>query len=479
MTEIELLAEKPTASPTRGHYRDELNFAEFPLAALADTIPCGQKTLVYTDTIFDRGRNEPVNRKLTITASDEYGLPTALDDEVILGLVQLTAKSNFTSKKIHFTRYELIKELDWRDESKSYERIEQSLRRWLGVTLYYDKAWWSKEESCWVNESFHILEQVTLFDKERRERRKRANPEDSLAGKSSFVWNEVVFNSFKSGYLKQLDFDLYKRLKSPIAKRMYRFLDKRFYHRARLEFELREFACEKIGLSRKYHNGEIKRLLSSAINELERVSFLAPLDPSERFLREARGIWKAVFVSASKRAEVMAPERGGDSTLHSEMVALGVKGSVAEELLAEHDHEKIREKVAYAKELLRRKDKKVAKNPAGFLVSAIRQDFRLPSGSQSMTAVRKATASATTSGRQSLTNRADLAADAESRRVEEYWESLSTEEQRILEARAVSNAEGFLAKQFHDGKERGGRLFEAAKRAIITAEIRKQLAACN
>src|SRR6516165_5883516 len=126
MTEIEILAEKPTVSQTRGHFRDELNFAEFPLAALADTIPRGQKTLVYTDTIFDRGRNEPVNRKLTITASDEYGLPTALDDEVILGLVQLTAKSNFGAKKVHFTRYELIKELEWRDETKSYERIEQS-----------------------------------------------------------------------------------------------------------------------------------------------------------------------------------------------------------------------------------------------------------------------------------------------------------------------------------------------------------------
>jgi hypothetical protein len=474
MTEIEILAEKPTVSQTRGHFRDELNFAEFPLAALADTIPRGQKTLVYTDTIFDRGRNEPVNRKLTITASDEYGLPTALDDEVILGLVQLTAKSNFGAKKVHFTRYELIKELEWRDETKSYERIEQSLRRWLGVTLYYDKAWWSKEESCWVNESFHILEQVTLFDKERRERRRRANPEDTLAGKSSFVWNEVVFNSFKSGYLKQLDFDLYKRLKSPIAKRMYRFLDKRFYHRARLEFELREFACEKIGLSRRYHNGEIKRLLSTAITELEGVSFLAPLPPSERFLREARGIWKAVFVSASKRDVHREAERGGDSTLQAEMVALGVKASVAEELLGEHDHEKIREKVSYTKELLRRKDKKVARNPAGFVVSAVRGDFRVPSATsrKSQTA-----ASASPRIRQTATPaKFDTTIDAESRRVEEYWTSLDSTEQQSLEERAISNAEGFLAKQFHDGRERGGLLFEAARRAIINAEIRRLLA---
>src|SRR5262245_2737592 len=112
MTDVEIISPMKSA---RGQYRDELNFAEFPLAALADTLPAGQKTLVYTDTIFDRGRNEPVTRKLTIAASHEHGLPTALDDEVILGLVQLTSKQQFTEKKVHFSRYELIKELEWRD----------------------------------------------------------------------------------------------------------------------------------------------------------------------------------------------------------------------------------------------------------------------------------------------------------------------------------------------------------------------------
>ncbi len=470
MTEIDLVAERP-AHP-RGHYRDELNFAEFPLAALADTIPSGQKTLVYTDTIFDRGRNEPVNRKLTITASDEYGLPTALDDEVILGLVQLTAKSNFGTKKVHFTRYELIKELDWRDESKSYERIEQSLRRWLGVTLYYDKAWWSKEEACWVNESFHILEQVTLFDKERRERRKRANPGDELAGKSSFVWNEVVFNSFKSGYLKSLDFDLYKRLKSPVAKRMYRFLDKRFYHRSRLEFELREFACEKIGLSRKYHNGEIKRLLSSAIAELERVSFLAPLPSDDRFLREGRGFWKAVFVAASKGEAVHDSGPAVDPVLRAEMVALGVKEVAAENLLRVYGAEKVREKVRYVRTLLGRKDKRVSKNPAGFLVSAVRGDFVVTEDT-----MKKKPATPSARRGSAVTVRETQPRDAEGEKLDHYWRSLSPDEQREIEERAIQNADGFLAKQFHDGKARGGLLFETARRAIIKAEIRRAILA--
>ena len=74
-----------------------------------------------------------------------------MDDEVILGLIQLTGKTDFAERKVFFTRYELLKLLNWSDDTRNYNRLEQSLNRWLGVTLYYDKSWWSKEEQCWVN----------------------------------------------------------------------------------------------------------------------------------------------------------------------------------------------------------------------------------------------------------------------------------------------------------------------------------------
>src|SRR5271165_187451 len=123
-----------------------------------------------------------------LLASDKYGLPTAMDDEVILGLIQLTGKADFADRKVFFTRYELLKLLSWTDDTRNYNRLEQSLNRWLGVTLYYDKSWWSREEQSWVNEGFHILDHVTIFDKE-RQRRNAKKAENG--GKSSFVWNEV------------------------------------------------------------------------------------------------------------------------------------------------------------------------------------------------------------------------------------------------------------------------------------------------
>jgi len=46
--------------------------------------------------------------------------------------------------------------------------------------------------------------------------------------------------------------ELYRRLESPIAKRLYRLLDKRFYHKTQWTFDLRTFCCEHVGLSRSY-----------------------------------------------------------------------------------------------------------------------------------------------------------------------------------------------------------------------------------
>ena len=125
-------AADPNPARSGQRYRDELNFAEFPIASVSDTIADGQKTLEFTDEIFDPSTGNTVTRTLVITAADRFGLPTALDDEVLPGLVQLSCDQGFSDRKVHFSRYELIKLLGWRDESKSYKRIEESLSRWTG-----------------------------------------------------------------------------------------------------------------------------------------------------------------------------------------------------------------------------------------------------------------------------------------------------------------------------------------------------------
>jgi hypothetical protein len=103
--------------------RDEMNLAEFPLAAISDRVPDSQKTLVFEDRMHDFGKNEWITRRLTISASDKFGLPTSLDDEVILGLIQLTKQTRFTDRKVSFSRYQLIQVLRWTPKTGQPDKI--------------------------------------------------------------------------------------------------------------------------------------------------------------------------------------------------------------------------------------------------------------------------------------------------------------------------------------------------------------------
>src|SRR5436305_2004760 len=242
----------------------------------------------------------------------KHGLPTSTDDEVLVGLIQLTKRrSNFTNGKDPFSRYELIELLGWPQSGASYRRIEEALSRWVGVVLMYENAWWDNTAKSWVDENFHVLDNVTLYDRERRKRagkakaalkappakrpRKTGTEGDPLP-LSSFRWNEVIFESFQSGNLKQLDLEFYLRLRLPTTKRMFRFLDKRSYRRARLDFDLRTLACEHIGMSRSYAPTELKRRLKPALEELEQLGFLEKLDPEERYSWVSRGCWRIILI---------------------------------------------------------------------------------------------------------------------------------------------------------------------------------------
>jgi len=388
-------------------WKDELNLAEFPITALSDRVPDGQLTLVFEDKL-ERRDSDPIIRRLTIMGTPKHGLPTSMDDEVLVGLIQMTKRrNNFTDPRVTFSRYELIELLGWPQSGHSYRRIEEALHRWVGVVLMYENAWWDNNAKSWVDESFHVLDNVTLYDRERRKtgkaakgtkgpppkRSRKVGAEGDPLPLSSFKWNEVIFDSFKSGNLKQLDLDFYLSLRLPTTKRMFRFLDKRFYRRTQLDFDLRTLACEHIGLSRSYAPTELKRRLKPALEELERLGFLEPLAADERYSWVARGSWRIILIRGQAvQAEPSPPTDA--SHLIETLRSRGVTTKTAIDLVATHPHGRVRTKLDVFDWLMKNDDKRVAKNPAGYLVASIRSDYQAPTEFTQADAKIKATASA-------------------------------------------------------------------------------------
>jgi hypothetical protein len=453
--------------------KDELNLAEFPLTALSDRVAAGQTSLQFEDRIWDESRGQMITRKLRVTASERFGLPTALDDEVVLGLVQLSKLRNFVDRRVPFTRYQLIQILGWRHEGRSYTRLEESLHRWVGVTLYYENAWWDRAERSWVDEAFHILDNVTLYDRERIARR-RAQAQDSLP-LSQFTWNDVLFRSFRAGNLKRLDFAFYRGLDGAIAKRLYRFLDKRFFHRRRWEFDLHELCWEHVGLSRNYADAaNLRRKLLPAIEELEHAGFLKP--KSERFEKVGSGQWRVVFEKARARPQE-TPSPVAEPSLVEALRERGVSPATAETVVASHPSEGVQRQLEVFDWLVSRRDPKVSRNAPGFLVSAITGDYAVPKGfvdrlEQDKREERAAERDRLHAEKQRLAAEQDRAQQqTQEASIASFWSSLSESERQRLEAEALAAAtplqRGLL--------ERGGAFAGSTRRSLLDALALKRL----
>ena len=271
--------EQESVEPASLIGRDEMNLAEFPIALIADRVPTGQKTLYFEDK----------HGRLTVTGSDAYGLPTATDADVIVALIYLTKLRNgFTDVKVHFSKYELIKLLNWPDDGAYYKRLDLSLNRWGGVWLVYDKCWWNNRLKRFTSAKMHIIDTVDFAEPDGRGRGGQSH-----LPLSTFTWNKTFIESCQADNLRQLDLDEYFSLKSAVSKRLYRFLGKRFYLQREWTFDLDEIAFDRVGLSRSYKGnaGKIKEKLQPAIAELERIGFLKPLGRNDRYTRIDRGQW--------------------------------------------------------------------------------------------------------------------------------------------------------------------------------------------
>ncbi|HEY4310845.1 MAG TPA: replication initiator protein A [Pirellulales bacterium] len=439
--------------------RDELNLAEFPLAAIANRVADGQKTLTFEDEIWDDGAKQRVSRKLTISGSDQYGLPTARDNDVLLALIHLTRCRNaFQSPTVFFTRYELVKFLQWDGGGKSYRRLEQSLNVLASVTLFYNRAWWDRANKNWRNRTFHILESVDLRGREAVGAR-----EQPL---SSFIWNGIVFSSFASNYIKKLNLEVYFHLQGAAARQAYRFLDKRFYHKRRLEFDLRTFGCEHLGMSRAYDTGELKRKLERTFAELVAIGFLKPMARALRFRKNGPSDWRVVI----ERAGSVAPEKKkveARSEPAKQLIERGVSPAVANGLSQQFPSAEIERQILAFDERKMRAGGKMS-NPAGYLVKAIREGFSQPSA-------RKAPSRPPLRTAPPVEEPAHF--DPEHDVQKRYWATLSEDEQSTLEKEAFQHAEPMAIEGWRRSTDAGMPIAaEGYRQAILHRHLERILA---
>ncbi len=451
---------------------DEMNFAEFPLAAISKRIDDGKKTVTFENVIFDRKERRNVVRRLTLSGSDRYGLPIVSDEDVLLGCIQLTRLQGYRSSEVQFSRYELLKLLAWPDNTRNYQRLAQSLRRWKGLTIFSDRAFYDHAAQSWVNRDFSVFDNLQIYHRE-------SQTGSTSSGQSRFTWNEVIFNSFQAGYLKKLDWNLYLSLSSPIAKRLYRFLDKRFYYGNHVEIDLHELAVMKMRLSENYNAAQIKRVLLKGIAELESKWELKSLPGKVQFEKVATGHWIVRFQRKPKRKSIEHPittgntilDRFDQSSLAVELTRRGIGPASASELVENAASTNVQTMI----EMFDWYNSHGQPRGPGFLVQAIRNPNSIvfPRGFESSEqAAQRRTAQTSRVTRKRILLDASNAeqqqtVDRLQTQFQAFWDGLSPAEQIEFEDKAIELADSTKRLGYYRYQGREGKLFQQYRNIVL------------
>jgi plasmid replication initiation protein len=370
--------------------KDEMNLAVFPIAALSVRVPKNVKALKFQDTIH--GENgKLVKRAWTVQGGSDCGLPTAGDEDVYVALMELTRQQGFADRKVTFSRYELARRLGWSPCGKTYSRIEQALLRLANVNIHASNAFWDNAKRSYVTVSFSLIQEYQLYDEKPRKGEKlRSDPPSSF-----FMWTERLFESFKSGYIKFLDTELYFKLQSATARRLFRYLDKKFGRDHYFSIDIFKLAHEHLGISRNYrYVSQLVQQMRPALEDLIEQRYLKSWDvkahvmsfvrvPSEDYEQEVgeEVLDGLPFEEAALTIEVAGDEESKQAALEAEvleaLVARGVTRRRAASIARAHAPNRlgqVQDTIAYFDWLITNGKRRVD-NPAGFLITLISDEL--------------------------------------------------------------------------------------------------------
>lgn len=245
--------------------KDEMNLAVLPIARLGRN---DRRTRIeYYGTFKESGKEQ---EKLVWIVEGAAGLPTEFAERVMVALLYIGSEQNFANRRMTFTVYRVLKVLGLAISNRNYRMVETALKQLTGVLITSDKAWIERSEEgkqkrVTTSRGFHIVDEYYLHYQE-----------DDEEGQESFIlWGARLWKSIQAGYLKLLDIDFYYSLENPIARRLYRLLDKMMAYDPAKPYQIDVFdLANKLGMASYEHAAHLRRPLKNAAQELVERGYL-------------------------------------------------------------------------------------------------------------------------------------------------------------------------------------------------------------
>ncbi len=340
----------------------EGNFEDHPYFTVGNQ-RSGEGILRYASTIRTRDGQE-LNQTWTVRAVQGLGLPGTLDQDVYVALLQIIDRQGGVPEDgwISFSLYELMQLLRRTHGGRDYRQIKESLERLAGTIIQSKNAFYRKSTKSYLDDTFHLLERV-----------QHAESTDGSGKRGERTWVQLsgyFVDSYNANYLKGLDSEFYWSLNSSVAKRLYRFVDKKRNQQRRWEVDLFSLR-DRIPLSSYKYPSKIREKLEPAHEELthkgffERVTYRKTAEGQNLVCYEIAGDFSnrrpAVELEATPEVRI-AVER---------LKAEGLRSDAAVDLVHRHGPERC---LRYAEAVTFRKN---VRNRAGWVRKAIENGYEL------------------------------------------------------------------------------------------------------
>lgn len=268
-TDLELAGEDYTAL-----ILVEANLEVPPTFQLRRTHPERRVAEFFNTLVNEDG--ERVQQHWRISVPEPYELPGPFDQDVWVAVQTLVGMRGGMPPdgRLYFSLYELLGVMRKVRKGDNYKDLRASLLRLSATHFQADNAFYLKDKNKLATRTFTLWD-VSL-DTE------LDNETGDAIERHFLEFHNVVRQSFQAEYLKTLDSDFYFSLRSPLAKRLYRLIDRKRQGKPRWGTSLDKLKA-MAPLAPSYRTpSKIRDVLETAHSELQRRGFLAGVSYEKR-----------------------------------------------------------------------------------------------------------------------------------------------------------------------------------------------------
>ena len=228
------------------------------------------KTIRFTKV----GGGKRLESSATIVPSALHGLPITSDLDKYLALQDLLRGQRQTARAISnpvtFSTAAMLRALNiCPDSGKNHSDVSEWLDLMSSTTIISEGAVFLAGSRRWARDRFHVFDRAVSHG---------AQLEDGSMAERNYVWlSEWQLESMNSRHVLPIDFDVYQRLRTHIARVLVPLLQIWLYASQRSGlFEKRyDDVCQLLGLRRYDHQSKIIEKLGPALDELGEHGYLS------------------------------------------------------------------------------------------------------------------------------------------------------------------------------------------------------------